>query len=77
MWPFFPTNSSIRTGIYGFDFQKPNEDLVWLPLQGNFNQESILSYHGVTAWEDKTNGTFGYFSIIIAGILARKLWKNE
>ena len=59
-WPFLPTNSSILTGIYGFDFQKPNEDLVWLPLQGNFNQEFILSYHGVSAWEDKTNGTFEY-----------------
>ena len=59
-FPYAPYNSSIRTGIYGFDFKAPHEELNWIPLQGNFNQDSIRSYHGLSAWRDQANGMLAY-----------------
>ncbi len=51
-----PFNSSIRTGIYGFDFNKPDDGLVWLPMEGDFHQDEVLTYHGISVWQDKANG---------------------
>ena len=55
-WPFFPHNDSFRTGIYAFDFKKPSDDLKELPIDGNFNQEDVVSFHGLSVWQDKSGG---------------------
>ncbi|XP_072032712.1 serum paraoxonase/lactonase 3-like isoform X2 [Amphiura filiformis] len=61
-WPDFPLDDR-PVGIYGFDLNQPNEDPIWLPMKGNFNQENIVSHHGLSSWQDKASGEVTLFLI--------------
>ncbi|XP_072032714.1 serum paraoxonase/arylesterase 2-like isoform X2 [Amphiura filiformis] len=62
-WPYMPYNASVRTGIYGFDFNQPADGVVWLPMEGDFNQDRVMSYHGISVWKDKANDEVTLFVI--------------